>query len=39
LIVDWKHGLIAVGLVVLGYWLHSKFPGLLSKASMGVVSA
>ena len=37
--MNWKHILVAVGLVVLGYFLHSKFPGLLSKASMGKVAA
>ncbi len=31
--------IIPVLLVAFGYWLHSKWPGLLGKATMGVVAA
>jgi hypothetical protein len=37
--MDWRHYVGMVLLVVLGYWLHSKYPGLLSKATAGTVSA
>ena len=37
-VMDWKHILVAVLFVVLGYWLGTKFPGYLSKATGGIVS-
>ena len=37
--MDWKHIVTALLFVILGYWLHSKFPGLLGKATGGIVSA
>jgi hypothetical protein len=37
--MNWTHAAVLVGALVLGYWLHSKWPGLLSKGTMGVVSA
>ena len=35
--MDWKHILVAFLFVVLGYWLGTKFPGYLSKATGGMV--
>lgn len=37
--MDWRHILLWVVIFFAGYWVHSKWPGLLSKGSMGVVSA
>lgn len=37
--MDWKHILTALVFVIIGYWLHAKFPGLLSKGTGGLVSA
>jgi hypothetical protein len=36
--MNWTHAAVLVVAVIVGYWLHGKFPGLLSKASGGMVS-
>jgi hypothetical protein len=36
--MDWRHWIGMAVLVVLGYWLGTKFPGYLTKATGGVVS-
>jgi hypothetical protein len=37
--MNWTHGVVLVLAVAVGYWLHSKYPGLLGKVTMGAVSA
>lgn len=37
--MDWKHIAFLALVFFAGYWLHSKYPGLLSKGTAGVVSA
>lgn len=37
--MDWKHLAILIAALAVGYWAHSKWPGLLSKATMGAVAA
>jgi hypothetical protein len=36
--VDFKHVLCAVLFLVLGYWLGTKYPGVLTKVSGGAVT-
>lgn len=35
--MDWRHFFVMALLVVAGYWLGTKYPGWLTKASMGAV--
>ncbi len=37
--MNWSHILILVVAFIAGYWLHSKMPGLLGKATGGIVAA
>ena len=37
--MDWKHWVILVLALLAGYWLHGKYPGLLTKGTGGMVSA
>lgn len=37
--MNWTHAAVIVLALAVGYWAHSKFPGLLSKASGGLVAA
>lgn len=36
--MDWRHFLFLALILVLGYWLGTKFPGYLSKFTGGMVS-
>lgn len=36
--MNWTHILGAAVLVVVGYWLGTKYPGLLTKATGGMVT-
>lgn len=37
--MNWKHYAGMILLVALGYWLHAKWPGALSKVTGGIVAA
>lgn len=37
--MDWKHILFLVLIGVAGYWVGTKYPGLLTKATGGVVTS
>lgn len=37
--MDWRHYFGMALLIVIGYWLGTKYPGLLTKATGGVVAA
>lgn len=36
--MDWRHILFLALILVVGYWLGTKFPGYLSRFSGGLVS-
>ena len=36
--LDWKHILTAIVFILIGYWIHGNYPGLLSKGTGGLVS-
>ena len=35
---DWRHFLAMALILVVGYWAGTRYPGLLTKASMGTVT-
>lgn len=37
--MNWTHAAVLVIAVIAGYWLHTKMPGLLTKATGGLVTA
>lgn len=37
--MNWTHAIVLVVAVIVGYWLHAKMPGLLTKGTGGLVSA
>ncbi len=37
--MNWKHYLGIAVLVIVGYWLGAKYPGMLTKFTGGVVAA
>lgn len=37
--IDWRHIILFVLILAGGYWLGSKYPGMLSKVTGGAVSA
>ncbi len=37
--MDWRHLLFLFVILVIGYYLGTKFPGLITKASFGTVTA
>jgi len=36
--MDWRHLIVGFLLIVAGYWLGGKYPGLLNKFTGGAVS-
>jgi hypothetical protein len=36
--MDWRHYLGIAIILVIGYWLGSKYPGMLNKVTAGTVS-
>jgi hypothetical protein len=37
--MNWTHALTALVVLLIGYWIGSKYPGLIGRATGGVVSA
>jgi hypothetical protein len=35
--MDWRHILVMILILIAGYWLGTKYPGWLTKGTMGVV--